>query len=79
MRGHEFHYSYIRNTGKNDDVYFAFKMKRGHGIINNQDGICYKNVLATYTHLHALGTGEWAEGIVNQALAYKLQKEFQGA
>jgi len=76
LRGHEFHYSYVKDTGKNDDMYFVFKMKKGNGIINNKDGVCYKNVLATYTHLHALGTGEWVEGIMNQALAYKRQKEF---
>jgi cobyrinic acid a,c-diamide synthase len=77
LRGHEFHYSYVKDGKENADIYFAFKMKKGNGIINNKDGICYKNVLATYTHLHALGTGEWVEGIMNQALAYKRQKEFQ--
>src|SRR4030066_600599 len=76
LRGHEFHYSYVKDTGKNDDMYFVFKMKKGNGIINNKDGVCYKNVLSTYTHLHALGTGEWVEGIMNQALTYKRQKEF---
>ena len=76
LRGHEFHYSYVKDTGENDDMYFVFKMKKGNGIIDNKDGICYRNVLATYTHLHALGTGEWVEGIMNQALAYKRQKEF---
>ncbi len=30
-------------------------MERGAGFINNRDGIYYKNVLATYTHTHALG------------------------
>ncbi|MFH0933389.1 MAG: cobyrinate a,c-diamide synthase [Nitrospirota bacterium] len=79
LRGHEFHYSYVKDTGKNDDIYFAFKMKRGHGIVDNKDGICYNNVLATYTHLHALGTGEWVEGIKNQALIYKRQKQLQEA
>ncbi len=54
-----------------DDVYFAFKMKRGRGIVDNMDGICYRNVLATYTHLHALGTREWVDGIINIAVAYK--------
>ncbi|MDP2755285.1 MAG: cobyrinate a,c-diamide synthase [Nitrospirota bacterium] len=54
-----------------DSVYFAFKLKRGHGIINKMDGLCYKNVLATYTHLHALGTREWVDGIINMAAAYK--------
>jgi len=76
LRGHEFHYSYVKDGRENADIYFAFKMKRGHGIVDNKDGICYKNVLATYTHLHALGAGEWVEGIMNQALAYKRQKEF---
>jgi cobyrinic acid a,c-diamide synthase len=76
LRGHEFHYSYVKAGSENADIYFAFKMRRGHGIINNKDGICYRNVLATYTHLHALGTGEWVEGIMNQALTYKRQKEF---
>jgi cobyrinic acid a,c-diamide synthase len=79
LRGHEFHYSYIKDTEKNGDVYFAFTMKRGQGIINNKDGMCYKNVLATYSHLHALGTGEWIYGIMNQALAYKQQKQLQDA
>lgn len=31
------------------------------GLINKMDGLCYKNVLATYTHLHALGTREWVD------------------
>ena len=24
--------------------------------------VCYKNVLATYTHIHVLGTPGWADG-----------------
>jgi cobyrinic acid a,c-diamide synthase len=56
-------------------VYFAFRMKMGEGILNGMDGLCYKNVLATYTHLHALGTKEWAEGIINRAAAYAAYKE----
>jgi cobyrinic acid a,c-diamide synthase len=77
LRGHEFHYSYVEETADNGDVYFAFKMKRGHGILDNKDGMCFKNVLATYTHLHALGAEEWVEGIMRQALAYKHQKQLQ--
>jgi len=38
------------------------------------DGFCYRNLLATYTHLHAFGTGAWGEGIVNIALSYKRKK-----
>ena len=46
-------------------------MKRGEGIINKMDGLCYKNVLATYTHIHALGTPEWAEGMIKKAAEYR--------
>jgi cobyrinic acid a,c-diamide synthase len=63
LKGHEFHYSYILDITEKKDVYFACKAKRGNGIINKMEGLCYKNVLATYTHLHALGTREWATGI----------------
>ncbi|MEW6214992.1 MAG: cobyrinate a,c-diamide synthase [Nitrospirota bacterium] len=78
LRGHEFHYSRVLNTNVaadilslSKDIYFAFKMNRGQGIVDKMDGICYKNVLATYTHLHALGAGEWVDGIINMAGSYK--------
>jgi cobyrinic acid a,c-diamide synthase len=35
------------------------------------DGVCYRNVLATYTHLHAMGTPEWVGGMIKAAGAYK--------
>jgi len=72
FRGHEFHYSYVLGwSGEDKDTYFAFKMKRGYGIDGKHDGLCYKNVLATYTHLHALGTPDWASALIKQALVYK--------
>ncbi|MBI4683690.1 MAG: cobyrinate a,c-diamide synthase [Nitrospirae bacterium] len=76
IRGHEFHYSRVMNPDvaselSKKDIYFAFQMKRGEGIINKMDGLCYKNVLATYTHIHALGTPEWTEGMIRRALRYK--------
>jgi cobyrinic acid a,c-diamide synthase len=53
-------------------------MKKGVGVVGKRDGICYKNVLATYTHLHALGTPAWAKAMVRNARAYRLKKQ-QGA
>jgi cobyrinic acid a,c-diamide synthase len=50
-------------------------MKRGSGFLNKRDGVCYKNVLATYTHIHALGTPLWAEALVRNAMAYKNKKK----
>jgi cobyrinic acid a,c-diamide synthase len=74
LKGHEFHYSRVlkwRGTDKD----LAFNMKRGTGFINNRDGVCYKNVLATYTHIHALGTPSWAKALVRNAVAYKKSKK----
>ncbi|NQT69905.1 MAG: cobyrinate a,c-diamide synthase [Desulfobacteraceae bacterium] len=70
LRGHEFHYSRVLKwRGAAKDLIFG--MKRGTGFIDNKDGVRYKNVLATYTHLHALGSPAWAEAMVRNAIAYK--------
>jgi len=64
MRGHEFHHSSLLEL---DDVPFAYRMKRGSGIAGQGDGIVCKNLFASYIHLHALGTPEWAQGFVSLA------------
>jgi cobyrinic acid a,c-diamide synthase len=69
-RGHEFHYSRVLEW-RSGDSDLVFKMKRGNGIINRRDGACYKNVLATYTHLHALGAPGWARALVRNARSYQ--------
>lgn len=69
LKGHEFHYSHIVNTA--DIPSMAFTIRRGHGIDGTHDGILYKNVLATYTHLHAAGTPAWADGMVRSARSYR--------
>lgn len=80
LKGHEFHYSRaVDAVEEREGFTYVFKMKRGHGIQGKMDGICFGNVLATYTHLHALGAKEWAEGIVRKALEYKRSKTFQDA
>jgi cobyrinic acid a,c-diamide synthase len=74
LKGHEFHYSRVLKwRGTDNDL--AFNMKRGAGFINHRDGVCYKNVLATYTHIHALGTPSWAQAMVRNAIAYKKSKK----
>jgi cobyrinic acid a,c-diamide synthase len=73
IRGHEFHYSRVLKwSGAEKDL--VFRMQRGVGITRDKDGICYKNVLATYTHIHALGTAQWAPALVRNALAYRKKK-----
>jgi cobyrinic acid a,c-diamide synthase len=34
-------------------------------------------VLATYTHIHALGTPQWAEALVRNAIVHKKNKRQQ--
>ena len=66
LRGHEFHYSQVLDwKGGTQDM--VFSMQKGRGVVNKRDGICYKNVLATYTHVHSLGTPQWAEALVRIA------------
>jgi cobyrinic acid a,c-diamide synthase len=69
LKGHEFHYSRII-TRDFSEISPVFKMLKGFGIDGTGDGLVYKNVLATYTHLHALGTPEWAPALVEQAKKY---------
>ena len=63
--GHEFHNSRIVNLA--DEVNFAYQTKRGKGIRNGYDGLCYKNVLACYHHLHAASVEDWADNFVKLA------------
>ncbi len=69
IRGHEFHYSTVEDwRGTDDDL--AFSMQRGTGFTHGRDGVVYKNVFATYTHIHALGTPQWAGALVENARKY---------
>ena len=70
IKGHEFHYSKAVQF-RGDKGRFAFAMQRGAGLLDGKDGICYKNVLATYTHIHALGTTTWAAALVEKARIFQ--------
>ncbi|MDL2269055.1 cobyrinate a,c-diamide synthase [Desulfosarcina sp. OttesenSCG-928-A07] len=70
LRGHEFHYSGV-DAWTRHDTPLVFQMVRGTGITDGRDGICCHNVLATYTHIHALGTPEWAPAMVGKAASYR--------
>ena len=70
LHGHEFHYSHIPDWEEGRFT-LAFNVRRGHGIHGRKDGLCYKNVLATYSHLHAVGAKGWAKALLGQAIYYK--------
>ena len=65
FKGHEFHYSRIVGCG--DSFPFVFRLRKGHGIVAGWDGMCYKNTLASYSHVHAVGNAAWAEAVVRCA------------
>jgi cobyrinic acid a,c-diamide synthase len=67
IRGHEFHNSRIVNW--QGDMSTAYRLLRGNGLGGGRDGLVYRNVLASYTHLHASGSPGWAEGLVAWACA----------
>jgi cobyrinic acid a,c-diamide synthase len=66
LRGHEFHYS--RVSAGLDRVTSAYAVTRGTGCGNGRDGLVVGNVLASYAHLHASGTPEWAHHLCRCAL-----------
>jgi cobyrinic acid a,c-diamide synthase len=70
LRGHEFHYTRMQLPAP-AGLNFAFRVRRGCGFGDHRDGLCYGNVLACYTHLHALGTESWAPAVVRAARRFK--------
>ena len=65
IRGHEFHYSHI--IGDCGLPPTACAVLRGTGSYEKRDGVITGNVWASYTHIHALGTPEWARGFLELA------------
>ncbi|MEW6427280.1 MAG: cobyrinate a,c-diamide synthase [Thermodesulfobacteriota bacterium] len=72
VRGHEFRYSRVVDwRGEVGDL--ALSMQRGVGFAGGRDGLVRRNTLALYTHIHALGTPQWAPAMVARALAHRAQ------
>jgi cobyrinic acid a,c-diamide synthase len=59
IAAHEFHYSTLDNLP--DDLIYAYEVKRGHGVDGKRDGIVYKNLLASYTHLRSTRNFSWVK------------------
>ena len=73
IRGHEFHYSQIVSEAEKPDT--AYNVRRGVGCFDGRDGLLYKNVFASYMHVHAGGAREWAGHIVTAARTYRQNRE----
>ena len=64
LRGHQFHYSRLVKTDGLDFAYKVYGSQRADGQL---DGIVHNKILATYTHLHALGVPQWAKAFISLA------------
>lgn len=64
LLGHEFHHSRIVGALGADT---ALAVERGAGLGLGREGLAVANVVATYLHVHALGTPGWAGGLVQAA------------
>jgi cobyrinic acid a,c-diamide synthase len=70
ISGHEFRYSRVV-AWPGEQAGLAARMERGVGFADGRDGLVQGNVLALYTHVHALGTPEWAPALVSRARAFR--------
>ena len=74
IKGHEFHYSKISEY--DPDIESCLSVSRGCGCLYGRDGLTYKNVFASYLHVHALATPEWVTGMMESAKSFhKLKKK----
>ena len=68
LKGHEFHYSMISSGG--DAAGTVGEVTRGSGIGSGRDGIVAGQVWASYLHVHASASPDWATGFLAQAVTH---------
>ncbi|HHK74489.1 MAG TPA: hypothetical protein ENJ57_04915 [Rhizobiales bacterium] len=57
LAAHEFHYSQLENFP--GEKKFAYRVRRGAGLDGMNDGIIYKNLLASYAHMRHVDNNPW--------------------
>ena len=65
FRGHEFHYSKIRNLAR--DAKLVYDLKIGEGIADKKDALSEYNTLASYSHLY-FDSAKYAARLVNKRI-----------
>jgi cobyrinic acid a,c-diamide synthase len=63
IRAHEFHHSAI--LGPDPQWIYGYQVLRGEGVDGRHDGIVYKNLVAAYSHLRAVGGNGWTGRFVD--------------
>ncbi len=75
LLGHEFHYSSLENI--DTELKFAYRVRRGHGVDGQHDGIVHRNVLAAYTHLRSGAGSDWARQFMRHVQDRKIHPPLQ--
>ncbi|MGB5255516.1 MAG: cobyrinate a,c-diamide synthase [Sedimenticolaceae bacterium] len=63
ISAHEFHYSALAEVPVG--LTFAYRIERGFGLDGVNDGIVYRNLLASYAHMRDTRSQPWAERFVH--------------
>ncbi|NKB76107.1 MAG: hydrogenobyrinic acid a,c-diamide synthase (glutamine-hydrolyzing) [Gammaproteobacteria bacterium] len=71
IKAHEFHYSKLVNIGS--EVQYAYKVKRGHGIDGDRDGLMIDCVLANYAHMRHSRSNPWVSRFLYAVSKHKSQ------
>jgi len=69
IKAHEFHYSRLCNFSENYN--YAYTVERGTGIKDKQDGLIYKNLLASYAHFKDGANFHWIDEFLEFCLQLK--------
>ncbi|HQR22905.1 MAG TPA: cobyrinate a,c-diamide synthase [Burkholderiaceae bacterium] len=67
VRAHEFHHSMLVNV--DPGLRYAYRVRRGHGVDGEHDGIVIHNALASYAHLRSTGGNDWPARFIDFARA----------
>ncbi len=57
IHAHEFHYSRLESIP--EGCKFAYRLSRGTGLDGSNDGLIYKNLVASYTHMRHTNANPW--------------------
>ncbi|MGI9334337.1 MAG: cobyrinate a,c-diamide synthase, partial [Gammaproteobacteria bacterium] len=74
---HEFHHSRLEDYDAKAFRY-AYRVRRGHGLDGEHDGLIHENVLASYTHLRATARHDWTArflAFVRECMAGRMQAQ----
>ncbi len=66
IKGHEFHYSEL--TSVSPSLTYAYRVKRGTGILPGADGVRLHNLLASYAHLRHTLQSPWIDAFLDFVL-----------